>query len=332
MKIITHGTRGSIPVSGEQFVRYGGNTTCIEIQSACLPPHHWLVVDGGSGYVPFSQKVFRATDSADFAKTKVHALLTHFHYDHIIGILLAILTFIKMIKIHLYGPIDHAIGPKKMMEDVMRPPYFPVHFLEQSDHFDFTDFEYLNTNVVVFHPRGGSAVFTVANLEQFEREGGHVPVGDGKYPLDECLVVKTLKSNHPDQTISYRFEERPTDKVCVILTDHENQSAISGDMKRHLKDVDLLIIDGQYDKTRYFTRTAGFGHGTGEYCATLAWHCEVKKVGLTHHDPSSTDEQVDAILKEARAKVTDLRSGYTGQQGLLEENVFACADYQEIEV
>lgn len=92
MKIKFFGTRGSIPISGKKSARHGGNTTCVEVDSACLPKGTALIIDAGSGFVPASAELLKE------GVKEVVTLLTHYHHDHTGGLLLSPLTFIKSIK------------------------------------------------------------------------------------------------------------------------------------------------------------------------------------------------------------------------------------------
>ncbi len=331
------GTRGSVPVSSKSQMKYGGNSTSIMIQSDCLPENNYLAVDAGSGFVPMSNHVMKEQGGNLFdtnGGVAMTVLFTHYHHDHTQGLFLSPLTFIKSVQMSLLGPSDHNIGPREMMLDLMKPPYFPVDFKEVASHFNFKKFDHPASNVVIFHPIGGKKVLDAEQYERFANNGGHVPVGkSGKYPIAECLVVKMFKSNHPEQTISYRFEEHPTGKVFVFLTDHENQSGIPSALRTHISAVDLLVLDSQYAQQKYDTFTAGFGHGTGPYCADLAFQCKVKKLGLTHHDPSNSDDQVEDILSEAKAKLAELIvSSSEKKPPLQEKDIFSCYDYQIVEV
>jgi ribonuclease BN (tRNA processing enzyme) len=112
-----------------------------------------------------------------------------------------------------------------------------------------------------------------------------------------------------------------THRVFVFLTDHENTDGIPVDLLRHLQNADLLIEDAQYADSVYRTRTAGFGHATPEYCALLATKAGVKSLGLTHHDPMASDEEVEKRVAEARAKAKELGNHK------LAERIFGCACY-----
>ena len=161
-------------------------------------------------------------------------------------------------------------------------------------------------------------------FETLEAKNAMIAFNDGKFSINECLIVRMLKANHPDQTISFRFEERTTGKIFVFLTDHENTETIPSAFRDHLLGADLLIADAQYDSNTY-ERKKNWGHGTGEYVVRLAEACQVKRAGLTHHDPGSNDTKIEMILAEALA-ARDQKDGFTSL------NVFSCRDLEVIEV
>lgn len=315
LKVTTYGTRGSIPISNPESVTYGGNTTCLRVESGCIPEGKALVIDAGSGYVPLSYKLLGEKIS------DIHILFSHYHHDHTQGLLLAPPTFIKNIKTHLYGPIDAGgVGPKEMFRCIMQPPFFPVHHKLHESHFVFHPLEFPQTQLMLIHPSGGIRFMDVNEYEKLVDKDSHIPSGKGKYPRSEFLVVRMYMSNHPENTICYRFDEGPTGKSFVFLTDHENHDSNPNDLKKHLKDVDLLIMDCQYPRLKYDMMTAGYGHATPDYCVRTAQESGAKMLGLTHHDPSSNDKQVEAILEEAISCIPG------------EVKVFACNDYGVIEV
>ncbi len=320
MKVKFYGTRGSIAVSDPQKVVYGGNTTSLRIESECLPPGNQLVIDTGSGFVPLAFDALKEGVNAMFI------LYTHYHFDHTIGFTMAPVTFIKSIKLIVYGPEEHGVDPCRMMEDLLKPPYFPVDFREVSSHIKCQGIDIPNSRVFVIHRVGGVKFFTIDQLESLENDEKMVAFDKGqKYNLNDCLIIKMYKSNHPERTISYRLEERSTGKVFVLLTDHENQDGLPMRLKTHVKGADLLVMDAQYSRERYDSSTAGFGHGTPDYCVKVANQAEAKVLGFTHHDPNATDDRVDAILKEGE----EVRARLFPDSTL---KIFACRDYQEMEV
>jgi ribonuclease BN (tRNA processing enzyme) len=314
MKVKFYGTRGSISVAGPNNHKYGGNTTCVKIDSTCLPDGMWLVVDAGTGIVPLSWDFMKAGGKS------LALLLSHFHHDHTGGLLLTHFPYMKHLPVDIYGPYEHGTGPRQVYQALMQPPYFPVHFKEIGSHIQCHNIEFPNSTVMVIHPQGGVLSLSVENYERPLANGRQLSFPNGgKYDIGECLVIRMFRSNHPEQTIAYRFEEKPTGRTFVFVTDHENEDGLPGRFRQHLEGADVLVMDCQYSREKYDLMTAGFGHATPDYVAGVARQIGVSRLGLTHHDPPSTDEQIDAIVATCQSLAPDVE-------------VFGCADYLEVEV
>ena len=317
MQVITYGTRGSLPVAGSDAVRFGGNTTCLRIISGCIPDQTALVIDAGTGFLPMSQRALETGIS------KFLIFHTHYHHDHTQGILIAPPIYIKAIPIEIYGPVQNSIGPRQVYERIMEPPLHPISLKEVGSHVNFRQLIHPCGKVILIHPEGGVKTIDLEQFERIDRMGKQIFFREHKsFSEDECLVIRMLYTDHPENTICYRFEERPTGKVFVFLTDEENRDGLSTALKQHVSGADLLIQDAQYDREKYDTRTAGFGHGTPDYVVRLAKICGVKMVGLTHHDPMSSDADIEAILAEGQARIND------GD----DIELFACKDSDRLEV
>jgi len=318
MKVTFYGTRGSCPVAHSSKVRYGGNTSCVRVESPCLPNRHWLVIDAGTGILPLG------TDFVESGGKEVTILHTHYHHDHTQGLALSAFPYLKDVVVNIYGPKDQGVGPREVYHTLMQPPYFPIDLHEVGSHLQCVDIVHPNSTLLVVHPEGGWKMLTIEAFERLAKDGSQMPFVQGmKFDLSECLVVWLHRSNHPERTISYRFEERPTGLVFAFVTDHENQDGIPMRFAAHLKEADLLVMDTQYTREKYDQRTAGWGHGTPDHSARVAQAVRAKALGLTHHDPTSSDALVDEIVETARNILT--------QQGI-KIPVFGCRDYQTVEI
>ncbi len=320
MTVKAYGTRGSSPVSRSETSRYGGNTTCYRAASPCIPAGTALVVDGGSGLVPASRDLLRE------GRRDLHVLMTHYHHDHTQGLPLAPHTHARDARVCVVGPREHGVGPREMLECLMKAPYFPVDFPRVANRFDCREIDPIGREVLLVHPVEG---FHLVRVDEFEhlRSGGSVSaVPFTRASLDECLVVWMYKALHPEYTVSYRFEERPTGKVLVILTDHENTDSVPEGLRAHVDRADLLIQDAQFTRGEYEAGKAGFGHGTGDYAARVFLETDARRLGHTHHDPLHDDADVDAVVAEAR--------DWLAAHGAADraDRVFAVADYQEMDV
>jgi phosphoribosyl 1,2-cyclic phosphodiesterase len=109
------GCRGSLPTPGEATVRYGGNTSCVEI--ATTNGRH-LILDAGTGIKKLGDRL----DSAP----RVDVLLTHLHLDHVEG-----LRFFKPLweagaEVHIWGPPSPVHSLRERIARSFSPPLFPI--------------------------------------------------------------------------------------------------------------------------------------------------------------------------------------------------------------
>jgi ribonuclease BN (tRNA processing enzyme) len=213
MEVTFYGTRGSVPIANQASMQTGGNTTCLRINSQCLPEGVWLVVDAGSGFVPLCFDALKA------GVKQAQILFTHFHWDHTQGLPLGPLTFIKGIPITCWGTEDEGIGPREVLTASMKRPFFPVDFAEVASHFSFKRIEHPNTQVILIHPEGGIKQMPVDQFESFD--GKPLPIGRDKrrYSKSECLVIKMMRSYHRDEKtgiINSKLDGAPDDILSAL--------------------------------------------------------------------------------------------------------------------
>ncbi|MDA8100780.1 MAG: MBL fold metallo-hydrolase [Nitrospiraceae bacterium] len=119
MKITYWGARGSIPVSGAEYVKYGGDTTCIEVTSR---DGDTIIVDAGTGLRKLGNKALAS------GRKHVSLLFTHAHWDHLMGFPFFKPIYMKGTKIDLYGCPYAQESVKAILSKTMMAPYFPVEF------------------------------------------------------------------------------------------------------------------------------------------------------------------------------------------------------------
>lgn len=114
MKIFIRGVRGSIPTTGADTARYGGNTSCLVVSEQ----DHMLILDGGSGMQKFSLQQYTREKRLDI-------LLTHLHLDHIQGLGFFDPFFNPALDVHIWGPAStHSLHAR--LSRYLSPPLFPV--------------------------------------------------------------------------------------------------------------------------------------------------------------------------------------------------------------
>lgn len=175
------GARGSIPVSGAEYNRYGGDTTCMEIRNA---DDDIVVVDAGSG--------MRRLGNALLAEGRLEftLLFTHAHWDHVLGLPFFKPMYMPGSKIDIHGCPFDMDDLLSILRKVMNAPYFPVEYdqLMSTRHhtiacgLDMTVGNMRVTSMPLNHPNKGqgykfaedgkSFVFLTDNELDFEHEGG----------------------------------------------------------------------------------------------------------------------------------------------------------------
>jgi phosphoribosyl 1,2-cyclic phosphodiesterase len=113
------GARGSIPVSGKEYLKYGGDTTCIEIRTR---EDDIIIIDAGSGIRKLGNQLLQEK-RADY-----HMIFTHSHWDHILGFPFFKPIYRKETSIQMFGCPFTQESIKNMIGKVMTAPNFPIDF------------------------------------------------------------------------------------------------------------------------------------------------------------------------------------------------------------
>lgn len=280
MQVTMRGVRGSIPVPGADTVRYGGNTTCIEIRSEA---GDLIILDGGSGIRPLGLELL--------SQQPVHCsiFITHTHWDHIQGLPFFVPLFVPGNRIDFYGAFDPVYSKdlRSILSQQMEYCYFPVRESELLSDLSYTD---LHEGQVI---EVGSVRVTPLLMNH--------PVLNYGYRVDADGKSLFFTGDHEPAVNIYSPEDEEFDEYQHLIAIKEQQIAefISG--------VDLLICDAMYTEAEYPLKM-GWGHGTPSTSMRMANLAGAKRLLLTHHEPVRTDEQMDALGD----KLSVLGDGPTG--------------------
>lgn len=174
------GSRGSIPVSGQEYLKYGGDTTCVEIRTKS---GDIIVVDAGTGVRRLG------TYLADQKTRDLNLIFTHAHWDHLMGFPFFKPLFFSRFNIHMHRCPYQGKFVKDILAKVMAPPHFPVQYKDVKARMIYPDacpldFAIGSVTVVpiaLSHPNGGSGYKFVEDGKCFvfltDNELGYVHPG-----------------------------------------------------------------------------------------------------------------------------------------------------------
>lgn len=282
MKVRFWGVRGSIASPGPHTVRYGGNTTCIEIRT---DNNELIILDAGTGIFPLSQTLL-----AEMPIT-ANVLITHSHWDHIQGLPFFIPNFIPGNTLRLHGGFDPVSGKgiEQVMSVQLQYSYFPVREEEMKGRIEYVT---LSPGEPV---QVGSAMVTPCLLNH--------PVVDFGYRID-CNGKSVFFTGDHEPPYNIYDPQDEGYAAYQSLVDEKNRAIVEA-----IRGVDVLIADTSYTAEEYPAKK-GWGHGTFATSIELAQQAGVQVLFCTHHEPTRSDDALESAFAKA------LSQHGASQQGL----------------
>ncbi len=269
------GVRGSIPTPGPNTVRYGGNTSCIEVRAG----GEIIILDAGTGLRTLGRDLL-----AEFADRplRLTLLLTHTHWDHIQGLPFFLPVYRPACRLRILGYEGARKGLVTVLSGQMESPYFPVPFGELPGNIEIEELKELNFNV------------GPVRVEAWFANHPGICVGYRLFAGDGSVAF------FPDNEPHSRLQTAPASQPAGGKASRTEEQK----MIEFLRGTDALILDTQYDAEEY-KQHVGWGHGCVDYGVSLALEADVKHLFLFHHDPDHDDDRIDLMLAHARKLVAD---------------------------
>lgn len=264
MNIVFGGVRGSFPVSGNEFLRYGGETTSVLIEGQA---GERILVDLGTGARRLGERMVE--QGAD----ELTVLFTHFHLDHLAGLPMLPQLHRKQCRIHFLSPRRGGFEVQQVLSQLLAQPYWPLQMEELASRRTFQSL-----------PERSAEPMRTGGIEirwcGVPHEGGSTA-----YRFDE-----------PATGASFVFA---TDMEWSLAQHGEKENFVK--LLREPAPARGLAMDGQYSTGEY-PRHRNWGHSCWSEAVHVARGAEIGGLWIIHHDPARTDLELDRIQAEINAE------------------------------
>lgn len=267
MQVRFWGTRGSLAKPGPTTLRYGGNTSCVEVRSNAGT---LIVLDCGTGAHALGQHLVAGKGGP----ANGHLLISHTHWDHIQGIPFFAPLFAPANSWDIYGPKGLSQSLRATLAGQMEHTYFPIT-LEQF-----------------------SAAIAYHDLVE-----GALKIGDAKVMaryLNHPALTLGYRIECAGASLAYCCDHEP--HSVAMASGEANLTGMDRLYAEFVAGADLVIHDCQYTASEYPSKV-GWGHSPVEYAVRVCRDAGVKRLALTHYDPLRDDAAVDRILEEVRQRL-----------------------------
>jgi ribonuclease BN (tRNA processing enzyme) len=300
-KVKFRGVRGSYPIANKDYLKYGGNTSCVEVNVG----GHLIVLDAGSGMIELGNELMKehlssGTNLYDRKPIEATLLLSHIHQDHIQGFTFFKPSHISTTNLNVFGMTDYSQSVADELAQLLFSKSFPLDLGDVAANLNIYDIDL--TECIV--------------LDETGIETKKIESSDDLNPKGNQVIITAYKSlAHPqDGVLIYKIAYK--DKSLVYATDKE--SYLGGDKKLSMfaRDCDLLIHDAQYkteDYLNHYSPKQGFGHSTFDMAIEAQDQSGAKKLAFYHYDPLYTDKDLEGIEAYCK-KISD--SAFMAKEGL----------------
>jgi phosphoribosyl 1,2-cyclic phosphodiesterase len=281
MEITFWGVRGSYPVPGSATVRYGGQTSCVEVRAAS---GEGLIVDAGTGLRALGQKLARERAGRPAVH---HVLLSHVHWDHIQGLPFFEPAYIPDTKIEVYALLTAADELQHVIGGITRHEFFPVPLEAAPAEFEYHEVEPGRPMRI-----GEFTVLPVALNHPYGAVGYRIEADDTRvaYVSDTAPFTDVLHKQH-----FLRGLEPLTDVDRATLLE------IRSDLVAALAGCDTVIYDTHFLPEEY-ARFPHYGHSTPDHALELCAEAQVRRLILYHHAPSHDDALMDRMAADYKRR------------------------------
>ncbi|MBQ7287197.1 MAG: MBL fold metallo-hydrolase [Candidatus Gastranaerophilales bacterium] len=276
------GTRGSYPTAKANFLKFGGNTACVEVRCG----KQLIILDAGTGIIDVGiDEIKNSIINQEKEPLQTTIFLSHIHQDHIQGLQFYKPLFIPSSTINLFGLNTNDEDLKETLKTILFDKVFPLGIDDIRSNFNINNFS--QNDVVVISQDGEIKTYDILD-ENIKTNIDDIVVSAYKtaaHPKCGCLCIK----------IQYKG------KTLVYATDKESYIGADKKFIQFAYGCDCLIHDAQYTYQDYINPIQpkqGYGHSTFEMAIETAQLAKAKKLFFFHYDPDYDDNKLSMLENE----------------------------------
>lgn len=300
-KVKFRGVRGSYPIANKDFLQYGGNTSCVEINVN----GHLIILDAGTGLIDIGNEliakyIVSATKTEKRTPINATVLISHIHQDHIQGFTFFRPLHIPSSNINVFGNVNYNESLADEISELLFGKSFPLDLGDIAGNLNIKD---LNETEGIILRHGESPIIKRIENEkdaQLEKE-------------DDVLITCYRSYAHPQEgVLIYKIKYK--DKTLVYATDKESYPGGDKKLINYARGCNLLIHDAQYTTEDYldsFVPKQGYGHSTFEMAVDAKNQSGAEKLVFFHFDPSYDDNKLNSIKEQYKLQ-EDIILAYEG--------------------
>ena len=278
------GVRGSYPIADKNFLQYGGNTSCVEVNVG----GHLIILDAGTGLISVGNELLKkhitsGTKPSERTPIKATVLISHIHQDHLQGFTFFRPLHIASSDIKVYGNVNYNESLADELSQLLFGKSFPLDLGDIAGNLDIRDLA--ETEGIILRHNEPPIIKRIENEN------------DAKIENDDVLITCYRSYAHPQEgVLIYKISYK--DKILVYATDKESYEGGDKKLANFARNCNLLIHDAQYTTEDYqdaFVPKQGYGHSTFEMAVESKHQANAEKLVFFHYDPDYDDEKLNSI-------------------------------------
>ncbi|MBR1908026.1 MBL fold metallo-hydrolase [bacterium] len=283
-KVKFRGVRGSHPRANKDYMKFGGNTSCVELHVN----GHLIILDAGTGMIELGNELMQkylvsGNDENSRKPVEATILLSHIHLDHILGFTFFSPAHLPSSNLHVFGASDYNDELADGLADILFSKSFPLDLGDIAANLNISNIT--EHNAIILRHGSDPIVLRVEKPE------------DIKLAEDDVLITCYKSLAHPQEGVMI-YKIQYSGKTLVYATDKETYFGGDKKLTKFARNCDLLIHDAQYTTEDYlnpYHPKQGYGHSTFDMALECQNYSNAKHLIFYHYDPSYNDEKLDSL-------------------------------------